>query len=59
MQAATRIGTQADHIASVGRDFGLEKNDIDHTCIVAQQVLASSAVKLYFCSLAFALKACF
>jgi len=36
VQAATGIGRQADHIASVGWDFRMNQNDMQHVRIVAR-----------------------
>src|SRR5882724_4611994 len=30
VQRATRVGRQTDHVAGVGRDFGMNENDVEH-----------------------------
>jgi hypothetical protein len=37
VQAAAGVGGQANDIAGVGRNFGLDQNDIEHVTIVARQ----------------------
>jgi hypothetical protein len=34
MQGATGVGRQADDVARVGRDFGVDEDDVEHAPIV-------------------------
>jgi hypothetical protein len=36
MQGATRVGRQADDVARVGRNFGVNEDDMKHARIVSQ-----------------------
>jgi hypothetical protein len=38
MKHATGVGGQADDVACVGRDFGLDKNNMKHVWIVPNNV---------------------
>lgn len=39
MQGATRVGGQANDVASVRRDFWLDENDVKHAAIVVQDTV--------------------
>jgi hypothetical protein len=34
VQSATRVGRQADDVACVGRNFGVDEDDVEHAPIV-------------------------
>ncbi len=38
MQGAACVGTQADDVAGVGRDFGVDEDDVEHAVLSLSQL---------------------